>query len=114
MLDVLNFLRTVVHYNLHFVFPGLIAWILFRKNWKLAWLIMLTTMLIDLDHLMASPIFDPNRCSIGFHPLHSFFAITLYFLMLFVPNIYVKIVSVGLLFHIFTDLQDCLWTTIFQ
>jgi hypothetical protein len=114
MLNFPNIFQIITHYSLHLIFPGLIAWIFFRKNWKIAWLIMITTMLIDLDHLMASPIFDPNRCSIGFHPLHSFFAITLYFLMLFVPNIYVKIVSVGLLFHIFTDFQDCLWTTILQ
>ena len=28
------------------------------------------TMMVDLDHLIADPIFDPQRC-IGFHPLHS-------------------------------------------
>ena len=28
---------------------------------------MLTTMLIDLDHLLANPVFDPDRCSINFH-----------------------------------------------
>ena len=42
----------------------------------------LGTMFIDLDHLLATPIFDPNRCSINFHPLHSYYAITGYVLMI--------------------------------
>ena len=39
-----------------------------RTEWKKAYIIMLLTMLVDLDHLLANPIFDPNRCSINFHP----------------------------------------------
>jgi len=70
---------------------------------------MIATMLVDLDHLLANPIFDPSRCGIGFHPLHSYLVIAAYFLMLFVPNIHVKIIAVGLLFHMLTDFQDCLW-----
>ena len=31
---------------------------------------MLATMVVDLDHLLADPILDPQRCGIGFHPLH--------------------------------------------
>ena len=34
---------------------------------------------------MANPVLDPNRCGIGFHPLHSYWAIGLY-LLLFVPK----------------------------
>ncbi len=70
---------------------------------------MIATMLVDLDHLLANPIFDSSRCSIGFHPLHSYYAIGGYFLLLFIPNTKVKIVAVGLLFHMITDFQDCLW-----
>ena len=33
---------------------------------------MMATMLVDLDHLFADPIYDPDRCSIGFHPLHQY------------------------------------------
>ena len=47
----------------------------FPHPWKMVWLIMMLTMLVDLDHLLANPIYDPNRCSIGFHPLHSYLAI---------------------------------------
>lgn len=113
MLEFLKILQFVTHYSLHLLFPGILAWIFFRKQWKKAWLIMIGTMLVDLDHLFANPIFDPSRCGIGFHPLHSYAAIIVYFLMLFVPNIYVRIISCGLLFHMFTDFQDCLWMSFF-
>lgn len=97
--------QTIVHYSLHLLVPGLIAWVFFRNNWKKAWLIMLATMLIDLDHLLATPIFDPNRCSVGFHPLHSYIAIALYSILLFFSK--TRIIGVGLLFHILTDTLDC-------
>jgi hypothetical protein len=100
-------LQIVVHYSLHFLFPGLLAYIFFRAEWRKAWLIMLLTMLVDLDHLLADPVFDPNRCSIGFHPLHSAPAIALYFIMLFIPRL--RIIATGLLFHMLTDSLDCFW-----
>ncbi len=33
---------------------------------------------IDIDHVLATPIYDPLRCSIGFHPLHSYWILPLY------------------------------------
>ncbi|MFT5236880.1 MAG: hypothetical protein ACI9M9_000469, partial [Flavobacteriaceae bacterium] len=73
--------QQLIHYGFHLLIPGLIAWIFFRNNWKVAWLIMIATMLVDLDHLLANPIFMANRCSINFHPLHSYIAIGFYFIM---------------------------------
>ena len=105
--SLLQILQPLTHYSLHFLVPGLIAWVFFRKQWKKAWLIMIATMLVDLDHLLADPIFDPNRCGIGFHPLHSYYAIAVYFVMAFFPRI--RIVAIGLLFHMFTDFQGCFW-----
>jgi hypothetical protein len=102
-------LQTGVHYGLHFLAPGLLSWLFFKDIWKLSWVLMVATMLVDLDHLLASPIFDPGRCGIGFHPLHSYYAIVLYGLLLLVPNRYVRIIAVGLLLHMFTDFQDCAW-----
>lgn len=102
-------LQTIIHYGLHFLALGIIAWFFFRQRWKNAWLIMLATMVVDLDHLLANPIFDPSRCGIGFHPLHSYYAIVFYFLLILIPNIYIRIIAVGLLFHMFTDFQDCVW-----
>ena len=70
--------RTITHYGLHFVAPVLLALIFFRKEHRLkAFVIMLATMIVDADHLLADPIFDPNRMSIGFHPLHSYIAIVI-------------------------------------
>ncbi len=64
-------------------------------------------MLVDLDHLVATPMFDPCRCSIGFHPLHSYYAIVVYALMLLHPK--TRLVGIGLLFHMFTDGIDCMF-----
>lgn len=100
-------LRPLVHYFLHFVFPIFIAHVFYEKEWRRVYPILLSTMLVDLDHLLATPIFDPNRCSIGFHPLHSYYAIVVYFLgSIFLGGNY-RVVSMGLLFHMFTDWQDC-------
>lgn len=68
---------------------------------------MIATMLVDVDHLMADPIFMVNRCSIGFHILHSYVAIGVYFVLLFFKK--TRIIGVGLLFHMITDAIDCLW-----
>jgi len=68
---------------------------------------MVLTLLIDIDHLLATPIFDPNRCSIHFHVLHTYYAMIVYAVLLFFSK--TRIVGVGLLFHIVTDFQDCLW-----
>jgi hypothetical protein len=81
--------------------------VFFRKNWKKAYLIMILTMLVDADHLLASPIFEPDRCSINFHPLHSYVAIGFYTFFLFITKL--RVIAIGLLFHMLTDYQDCLW-----
>lgn len=98
-------LQTFAHYGCHLLIPLLVALIWYKSNWKMAFLVMLAGMLIDLDHLLANPIFDPNRCSIGFHPLHSSFAITFY-LFLLVPK-KSRLVALGLVIHIISDLVDC-------
>jgi len=67
---------------------------------------MLLTMVIDLDHLLANPVFDPLRCSIGFHPLHSYLAIAAYLLMLALPGL--RFVALGLLIHIGLDSLECI------
>lgn len=102
-------LQPVLHYFLHLLFPGVLAFLFFKDRWKEAWIIMLLTMLVDLDHLLADPVFDPDRCGMGFHPLHTVYAVIIYFFMLFIPHRRVKIIALGLLLHMFTDFQDCLW-----
>tara|TARA_R110002050_G_scaffold161154_1_gene290711 strand:- start:506 stop:814 length:309 start_codon:yes stop_codon:yes gene_type:complete len=100
-------LQTLVHYTLHLLVPGVIAFLFFRSQWKKAWLIMLATMLVDLDHLVANPIFDPGRCSINFHPLHTYWTMGVYVVLLFFKK--TRIIAVGLLFHMLTDYVDCQW-----
>ena len=101
-------LQSIVHYSLHLVFPFVIAYIFFRDQWRWAGFVMLCTMVVDLDHLLANPIFDPRRCSIGFHPLHSFPAMGVYIVGLFFSK--TRLLAIGLLFHMLTDFTDCLWT----
>lgn len=100
-------LQSSVHYFLHFGFPGIIAFLFFRNNWKKVYLIFLSTMLVDLDHVFANPFFDPDRCSIGFHPLHTQWAIGVYVLLLLHPK--TRIPAIGLLMHMATDGLDCCW-----
>ena len=92
---------------MHFLVPGAIAFLFFKSNWKKVWIIFILTMLVDLDHLMATPLFDASRCSINYHPLHSFYAIAVYMILLFIPK--TRIIAIGLLFHMLTDFIDCLW-----
>ncbi|MDO4708116.1 MAG: DUF6122 family protein [Porphyromonadaceae bacterium] len=106
-------LKTLIHYSLHLLAPALLAYLFFgRQRWREAYIVMLLTMLVDLDHLLTTPIFDPNRCSIGFHLLHSYPMIGLYALMCILPyqrlNLpwWLKAVGIGLIFHMFTDWQD--------
>ncbi len=102
----MELLRTFIHYGLHYIFPGLIAYYFFRSNWKRVWVILILTMLIDIDHLLATPIFDPNRCSINFHPLHTYIAAIGYLILLFFKK--TRVIATGLLLHLLTDGLDCL------
>ncbi|WP_300674168.1 DUF6122 family protein [Soonwooa sp.] len=97
--------RPIIHYSLHFVFPIVLAWLFFRSDWKKAYFLMLLTMLVDVDHLFATPIFDPNRGSVGFHLFHGYVAIGVYCCMLFFKG-NIRILGVGLLFHMLTDYID--------
>lgn len=60
-------LRPLLHLALHIVVPALVAAMFYRKRWLGAWLWLLAGWVIDLDHLLADPIYAPGRCSIGFH-----------------------------------------------
>lgn len=113
----------MIHIALHFVVPLLVALVFYRSRWRNATLIMIATMLVDADHLLANPIYDPNRCSIGFHPLHTAPAILFYALMFILPLIVMRkdgdlglnstmravhLVGLGLLIHMALDWIDCL------
>ncbi|MDP4855803.1 MAG: DUF6122 family protein [Desulfobacterales bacterium] len=100
-------LRPAVHLLSHFIVPGAASRWVWADRWKSAWVIMVATIIVDLDHLLADPVYDPNRCGIGFHPLHTFPAIGFYLLMLLIPKI--RLVGLGLLIHMALDGADCMW-----
>jgi len=100
-------MQTFIHYFLHLGFPIILALVFFRKEWKKVYLLFLATMLVDLDHLFAQPIFEAHRCSIQFHYLHTYYAIAVYLLLLFFRKPF-NIIAIGLLFHMLTDFIDCM------
>lgn len=100
-------MHTFIHYFLHFGFPLFIAFLFFKKDWKKVYLILILTIFVDVDHLLATPIFAANRCSINFHFLHTYYAMAVYVVLIFFRKPF-NIIGIGLLFHMFTDLTDCL------
>ena len=96
----------IIHYSLHFLLPLIIAILFFKKEWKKVYVIMMLTMIVDLDHLLADPIYQADRCSINFHPLHSYYAIALYFIMSFFRKPY-NVIGIGLVLHMMADFTDC-------
>lgn len=85
--------------------PLLVALAFFRPHWQRSFWLMLATMLVDSDHLLATPIYDPQRCSIGFHPLHQFFPIAIYVALCFLPK--TRLIGIGLVIHMALDSLDC-------
>lgn len=100
-------IQNFIHYFLHFGFPLFISFVFYRKDWKRVYLILVATMLVDLDHLFANPIFQANRCSINFHFLHTYYAMLIYIGLLFFRRPF-NIIGIGLLFHMLTDFIDCM------
>ncbi|MEN1785598.1 MAG: DUF6122 family protein [Bacteroidota bacterium] len=97
-------LRPLIHYGIHFLLPLLIVFSFKQGRLQVA-LLLFAGLLIDIDHLWATPIFDANRCSIGFHPLHSYGAIALYGLLFAFKK--TRLLGLGLLIHILADSADC-------
>ncbi len=100
-------LRAILHLCLHAVVPALLAWLFWRPQFGKAWMLMLLGWVIDLDHLLADPIYAPDRCSIGFHPLHTAPAIAVYDGLVLPRR--TRLFGIGLLLHIALDAIDCVW-----
>ncbi|RED47551.1 DUF6122 family protein [Seonamhaeicola aphaedonensis] len=98
-------LQPIAHYGCHFLMPLVVALIWYKPKWMMAYFIMILGMLIDLDHLIATPVFDPNRCSINFHPLHTYYAMVFYILLLIPKK--TRLIGLGLVIHIIADVVDC-------
>lgn len=121
--DSFIYFSIMIHIALHFIIPLLIAFVFYHNRWRNAALIMIATMLVDLDHLLADPVYDPSRCSIGFHPLHTTPAIVFYALMFVLPLFmkmknssqdshsafrFIHLAGLGLLIHMALDWLDCM------
>ncbi|MEQ8515563.1 MAG: DUF6122 family protein [Chromatocurvus sp.] len=114
----------MIHIALHFIVPLLTALAFYRARWRNVTLIMIATMLVDADHLLADPIYDPGRCSINFHPLHKTEAIVIYLALFAIPLVLrpragsghpvaavrvLQLIGLGLLIHMALDWMDCRW-----
>jgi hypothetical protein len=99
--------RPTIHILLHFIVPALVARYGYKDRWKQVYAVMMLTMIVDLDHLWATPVFDPGRCSIGFHPLHTWPAILFYGVLTAIPLS--RIIGLGLVIHMALDALDCVW-----
>lgn len=117
----------MLHIALHFILPLLMALALWwwskqqkwqqpkQQQWWHNYLWMLGGMVIDLDHLLADPIYDPERCSIGFHPLHSGTAVVFYLVVLVSTWAWpsalwrqrARMVLLGIGIHLILDASDC-------
>ena len=98
----------MLHISYHFIVPALLVAVFYRSQWKKTYLILVSTILVDLDHLIADPIYDPTRCSIGFHPLHRMLPIAVYIGMCFIPK--TRLIGIGLVIHMALDSLDCQMT----
>ncbi|WP_245167601.1 DUF6122 family protein [Croceivirga sp. JEA036] len=98
-------LRFCLHYGIHFLVPVMLAATIYPHKWKKVSLILLLGIVIDLDHLLSTPVFDPNRCSINFHPLHTYWAMIVYVGLFVVKK--TRIIGLALLIHILADIVDC-------
>ncbi len=99
----------MLHLLLHCLVPLVIALACYRHKWSSAFLLMMLGMVIDLDHLLANPVYDPSRCSIGFHPLHSLLPISIYLALL--AHEKTRLLGLGLCVHIALDSIDCQLTS---
>jgi hypothetical protein len=67
---------------------------------------LLAGLAIDIDHLFATPMYDPLRCSIGFHPLHTWPAALVYVALCLHKR--TRLLAYGLLLHLVLDASDCM------
>ena len=99
-------LRPLLHLLLHALVPVVAARAFWPAQWQRAALWMLAGWAIDVDHLLADPVYAPGRCSIGFHPLHAWPAIAVYGALALPRR--TRWFGIGLLVHIALDGIDCL------
>lgn len=98
----------LLHLFFHVGVPLVVAALFFRDNFRYASLVMLAGILIDIDHVTASPMVDPDRCSVGYHLLHSYWLIPVYVALALFPK--TRLIGLGLVIHIVLDTAECVRT----
>ena len=132
----LNEGRPIIHLLLHILVPAVVAWVfvVFQESnldasRRYIWIffLMMITVVVDVDHLLAKPVYAPDRCSILFHPLHTLWPMMAYGVMLLWPLIMRQVgiplrkvdkiigwLGAGLVIHMALDGFDCLWMKAFD
>ena len=111
-------IRPTFHLILHVLVPFITAKLLtktttentrsevkYTDSWQQAFIVMMLTMVVDIDHLLAEPIYQAGRCSINFHPLHTPIPIAIY-VALCIPK-KTRVIGLGLVIHMILDSLDC-------
>lgn len=103
--------NTLIHILSNIILIGIVC--LFSKyiikkdfDWKNASILIISSNLIDIDHLFVTPIYEANRCSINFHPLHSWYIFPIYFIGLLIKKY--SFFFIGIILHLTLDYFDCL------
>lgn len=95
----------MLHIVLHFALPPLLALLAKTRTWVPACAWLLAGLVIDVDHLLATPVYESGRCSMGFHPLHTWPALLIYIVLTaYKPT---RWFGYGLLLHLLLDTLDC-------
>lgn len=105
----------MIGFFIHIVVNGLFLGIVFvakkisqsryKLNYRIAFFQLFLANIIDIDHLLANPIYDAVRCSINFHPLHSWYVFPIYLVGL-VSKKY-RYFFIGIIIHLIVDFFDC-------
>lgn len=112
----------MLHVASHLLVPLALALTVYRSHAMRAFALLMLTMVVDVDHLLATPIYDSERCSIDFHPLHTYPAIATYALAMLLPLLHrlrsethepksrlwtLHLLGTGLIVHMLLDAGDC-------
>ncbi len=99
-------MNLLIHIISNLVLIAIISFFDKKTPFKKIFLLVILSNFIDLDHIVANPVYDPSRCSINFHPLHSWYLFPVYLVGIFLKKY--KYLFYGIILHLILDKIDCL------